>query len=71
MNSNENILNQFKSLEDGDLSMNMKTINSLLTQIFQNYSISLNKITGNAVFSNMVIRQIQNYDGISKEYGKG
>ena len=71
MNSNENILNQFKNLKDGELSMNMKSINSILTQLFQNYSISLNKITGNAVFSNKVIREIQNYDGISREYGKG
>lgn len=71
MNSDENILNQFKNLKDGELSMNMKSINSLLTQLFQNYSLSLNKITGNAVFSNNVIREIQDYDGISKEYGKG
>ena len=71
MNTNENILNQFKNLENGNLSMNIKSINSLLTQLFQTYSISLNKITGNAVFSNNVIREIQNYDGIAKEYGKG
>ena len=60
-----------ESLINRGLSLNIRSINSRLTKLFQRYSIALNKINGGELFGRIQTRQIQDIDGISIEYDKG
>lgn len=53
------------------LSMNMRSINYVLSRLFQRYSTALNKITGGEILGNEQIRQIQYRGGLYREYDKG
>ena len=53
------------------LSLNIRSINSRLSKLFQRYSIALNKISGNELFGKTQTKQIQDANGVATEYSKG
>ena len=62
----------YETLINRGLSLNIRSINTFLTQLFQKYSIILNKIVGDELIGNSQIRQIYSgQDGVFKEYSKG
>ena len=62
-----------ETLINRGLNLDMRSINSLLTQLFLQYRITLNKIKGGELlgFGDDQVRQIQDVNGIPKEYSKG
>ena len=52
-------------------SFNKRSINLMLTQLFQRYSIALNKATGGKLFGATSTRQLQDVFGIPIQYEKG
>lgn len=53
------------------LSLNIRSINSRLSKLFQRYSIALNKISGSELFGKTQTKQIQDANGVATEYSKG
>ena len=54
------------------MSLDMKSINYQITQLFQSYSTILNNIAGDELIGNTQIREIYtDYNGVFKEYSKG
>ena len=52
--------------------LSMRTINNELTNLFQKYSMTLNKIMGDELIGNSQIKQIYSErNGEFKEYSKG
>lgn len=50
----------------------MRTINNELTDLFQRYSMLLNRILGDELMGNSQVRQIHSdQNGVFKEYSKG
>ena len=53
------------------MQLDLKDINSQLTEQFKEYSISLGRIMGNDLFGNTQVMQIQDGSGVSIGYDKG
>lgn len=66
--SEETLVNTWKKT---GMNINIRSINSMLTQLFLRYSIALNKITGNEVFKKTQTRQLRDSEGIAVPYAKG
>ena len=60
-----------ETLINRGLSLNLRSINSDITKLFQRYSVALNSINGSELFGNMQTRQLQDNNGVSTEYAKG
>lgn len=63
---------QNETLINRGLSLNMRSINYFITELFQKYSMILNKIMGNELIGNSQTRLIYTEQSdIFKEYSKG
>lgn len=60
-----------ETLINRGLSLNLKSINSLIQDLFKRYSNAVNIISGGNLIGFTQTMQIQDQFGISKEYGRG
>lgn len=54
-----------ESLIARGLSINMRSINLVLSELFQRYSIALSKITGGELVGRTQVKQVQDINGVS------
>ena len=61
-----------QTLLNRGLNVNIRDINNRITELYQRYSMTLNKVNGaGGLFGDSQMREVQTGDGISKVYSKG